>query len=221
MRAMSIARIISWGATMSVTVVLRLQARPGQVEALLAAGAALYKQALQAGTLQAVRVLQGLHDPGNVLVLGEWRSREAYWAAREHEQAGNAIVAFCAGPPQRYFFERLGYYEDMSRRAVLVGATFLRAPAAEVTAFGHFLVYEGRQLTADAPGLVYRYSYQDADDPTHFLMNVGWDSPEAWERFQRERAPTVRAAMLARGATLEPFAGRTHADADQYGGSGG
>jgi hypothetical protein len=125
------------------------------VEATLAAGKALSGRALQAGSLRAVRALQGLNDPDRVLVLGEWRTREAYWTAHEQEQAGDALVALCAGPPQRHFFEPMGYYEDLSRQAAVVAAAFIHAPA-DATGFADFLVYEGRLLTADAPGLVYR-----------------------------------------------------------------
>jgi hypothetical protein len=56
---------------MSVTVVLRLQARPGQVGALLAAGKALYGRALHAGTLRAVRALQA-QRLGVRQQLGQW-----------------------------------------------------------------------------------------------------------------------------------------------------
>jgi heme-degrading monooxygenase HmoA len=206
---------------MSVTAVLRLQARPGQVDALLAAGAMLYKAALRDGALEAVRALQGLSDANSVLVLGEWHSREAYWATRSQDQVGEAMVALCAGPPKRYFFERLGYYEDMSRRAVIAAANFLRVPADAAASFGDFLRREGRVFTANAPGLAYRYAYQDADDPTHYLMYTAWDSPTAWERFQQERAPAIRASLDARGVTTEPFFGHTHADADRYGTGGG
>jgi quinol monooxygenase YgiN len=202
---------------MSMTVVLRLQALPGQVDALLAAGKVLYQQALQAGALQGVRVLQGLHDRDNVLVLGEWRSRDDYWAAREHERAGDAIVALCGGPPQRYFFERLGYFEDMSQQAVVVAAAFVHATPAAASALADFLVHEGREYTADAPGLVYRYTYRDADNPTHFLVCLGCASSAAWESFLQDRAPALEAALAVRAATLEPFAGRTYTDADQYG----
>ncbi|HEY7066892.1 MAG TPA: antibiotic biosynthesis monooxygenase [Chloroflexota bacterium] len=204
---------------MSVTVVLRLRARPGQADAVLAAGTALYQRALQARTLQAVRVLQGLADPDDVLVLGEWQKREAYWAARAADQAGDEIVALCAGPPQRYFFDRLGYYEDMSRRAWMVAAAFMRAPAATAAAFAAFLTRDGRQFTADAPGLVYRYVYQDADDPTHFLLSIGLASQPDWEHFQQALAPPIQAAVAARGGTLDPFAGRAQVDTDLYGGT--
>src|SRR3954471_13215157 len=99
---------------MSVTVVLRLRARPGAVDALLAAGAALYRNAMQAGSLRAVRTLQGLNDPDRILILGEWHPREAYWDSGEQQQAGSEMVALCTGPPERHCFEPLGYYEDMS-----------------------------------------------------------------------------------------------------------
>jgi heme-degrading monooxygenase HmoA len=171
---------------------------------------------LHAGALEAVRALQGLSEPDSVLVLGEWRSREDYWTARSQDQAGDAMVALCAGPPQRFFFERLGYYEDMSRRGVVAAASFLRVPAEAAEGFGDFLLREGREFTANAPGLVHRYAYQDVDDPHHFLMYTAWDSPLTWDRFQLERAPAIRAALAALGATLEPFLGRTHADADRY-----
>src|SRR4051812_39144874 len=129
---------------MSLTVVLRLQARPGLIDALLAAGRVMYQQALRAGTLQSVRVLQGLQDANTVLVLGEWRSRDEYWAAREREQAGDDIVALCAGPPQRCFFERLGYYEDMSQQAVVVAAAFVRATPPAEYGLAEYLMRDAR-----------------------------------------------------------------------------
>jgi quinol monooxygenase YgiN len=199
---------------MSVTVVLRLQARPSQVDALLAAGTALYRSALQAGLLRAVRALRGLNDPDCVLVLGEWQTREAYWASREQQQAGAGMVALCVKPPQRHFFEPLGYYEDLSRQAEVMAAAFIHLPAPPPE-FADYLLHEGRRLTADAPGLVYRYAYGDADNPCHFLVCHGWASGADWERFRLERLPLVTAAASAHGATLEPFAGQTHAD--QYG----
>jgi len=99
----------------------------------------------------------------------------------------------------------------MSRQAVLVAAAFVRV-SAPTPEFADYLMHEGRRLTADAPGLVYRYAYRDADVPDHFLVCHGWASGADWERFLEERAPRVIAAASAHGATLEPFAGQTHAD---------
>lgn len=201
---------------MSITAVLILQARPGQADALLTAGASVYRRALRSGALDAVRALRGLADANRVLILGEWRSREDYWAARAQDQAGDAMVALCAGRPRRCFFEQLGFYEDMSRRPVVAAASFLQAPADTAAGFGEFLLRDGRQFTANATGLVHRFTYQGADDPTQFLMYTAWDSPAAWEVFQHERAEAIRTALAARGVTMESFCGRTHADADRF-----
>ena len=201
---------------MSITAVLRLQAPSGQADALLAAGAALYRRALRSGALEVVRALQGLADPNSVLVLGESRSREDYGAARSQDQAGDAMVTLCAGPPRRFFSERLGYYEDMSRRPVIAGASFLRVPAEGAASFGEFLLRGGREFTVNAPGLIHRYAYQDVDDATRILMYTAWDSAAAWQRFQEARAPGIRAAVAARGTTIESFCGRIHADADRF-----
>ncbi len=66
---------------LSVTVVTRRRARPGQAEALLALAS---ERIVQPGRPQAgrlwTRLFQGLDDPHVVVRVGHWQSRDAYCA---------------------------------------------------------------------------------------------------------------------------------------------
>jgi hypothetical protein len=61
--------------------------------------------------------------------------------------------------------------------------------------------------------------YRAADDGSQFLVPHGWTSAAQWQRFLQDHMPRILAAATERGATLEPFAGQTHAD--QYDPPGG
>jgi heme-degrading monooxygenase HmoA len=201
---------------MSITVLTRRRARPGQGDALLEQMRSQLDERLGgAPHFREARVFQGLEAPDVILSVTTWDSSFAYWARSRDRDHRAQLDALCIGEPERYLFERLALYEDVSREAAVVSCTLVHSPPLARAAVGTVLEGEAGPLVRALPGLVLRHSYQHVDSPQCFLVLLGWDSLGAWQDFFRDLGPRLGARLREHGATVERFVGVTRARVDR------
>ncbi len=197
---------------MSVTAVVRRQARPGEGTRLIATGAHLLEERVtRAEPLSVARVFQSLSAPDDVLFVSVWDDRVAYWASLREDSAQQQLDALCVDAPERYFVRRLALDEHTDRPVVVVDCVILQSLPANAAALrtdiGHML----RPMQQVAPGFVLRYFGQDEDEPTRLILLRGWESLAALEDFRRDVAPHLEAEWFKHGTTVERFMGRSRA----------
>lgn len=164
---------------MSVTVVIRRRARPGEGARLLAAIQRLYAGRLARDRqFRGARVLQQLDDPDSFYFMGEWTSRAAYWAGMTDDPAYAEVEALSAAPAERTFFHRVSVIENASRRAEVARAILVElhadAAAAEI-ARRRALAPALHQL----PAFAFQHLLQDLDAPRRLLFLYGWTDAAA------------------------------------------
>ena len=198
---------------MSVTVVVRRRARPGQGEALVAAMTRrLADPTPHAQPRSAAWVFQGVADPDVVLYLAHWDSREAYAARRQGDDPAE-LDALAVGKTERRFYHPLTTYEAIEGRMGAISCTRLQCRRAATLAVLTFLLEGSGPTIRGYPGVVSHHLYQDEDHPNHFLAILGWESLAVAETARRDIAPGLDAELGKRGAILERFIGRTRAEA--------
>jgi quinol monooxygenase YgiN len=197
---------------MSVTVVIRRRARPGEGAHLIATAARLLEARVeQAAPLSVARVFQSLSTPDDILLVSVWDTRAAYWARLPADAAEQQLAALCVGEPTRHFFRRLVLEEHRAQPVVVVDCAILQSAPAQAEALLSAMLQLVRPLREVAPGFVLRYLGQDEDDPTRLILLRGWESLGALEDFRLQVAPRFEAEWFKHGATVERFMGRSRA----------
>jgi hypothetical protein len=197
---------------MSVTVVVRRRARPGQEELMfgLAIGAI---QRPRARTSSTAQVFQGLTDPAAMLYLGQWNSRESYESRDTSHLA--RLDALCEGPAYRAFCHQLSLYEIVSSQVQVAACLIIRAPEGCVADIVTYLHSEAALVTQAQPGFVLRAVYQDLDDPGQLFVLVGWRSAAEQDAARRSVLAATRQRLQELGAAIEDFRGRTRAEIER------
>jgi quinol monooxygenase YgiN len=197
---------------MSVTVVVRRQAQPGQEEALIRLAIAAIERP-RARTSSVARVFQNVDDPAAMLYVGQWSSREAY-ESRDAEHVAS-LDALCQEAPARWFCQQLSLYEVVSSQVEAADCTSLRVPPAQAAAVETYLREQAAPLSQAQPGFVLRAVYQDLDDPGHLFVLLGWRSAADGEAAYQQVWPELSRALREMGAQLERFQGRTRAEIER------
>jgi quinol monooxygenase YgiN len=203
---------------MSITVVVRRQARPGQADALLALARERLGMALRRSDRRIqTQVLQSRADAHFLLWVSSWESEADYWVRMDAAGGFDRLNALSVAPAERYFFEQLSLYENMGRHPVVVQCALIHTPPDATARVLEYLQEHSGPALRRLPGLVMRMVYQDRDEPSRLFTIHGWESLAAFEQHQQEGHPHFGAQVDALGARLEYFMGLTRGYADRYG----
>jgi quinol monooxygenase YgiN len=202
---------------MTVTVVVRRQALPGQADALLALAFDRLRRApsRRARRLQ-VRVFQHLTDPHFLLWAGYWETEADYWARTEALGGLDELDALCAAPADHFVFHRLAHFENMSRIPAVVQCALIRTAPETTERVVEFLQTQRAPVLKQSPGLLLRELHQDRNVPTLLCAIHGWESQAALERHEQEGHPHFESRAQELGARVEYFQGLTRAHVDRY-----
>jgi quinol monooxygenase YgiN len=202
---------------MSVTVVVRREARPGEAPALVAAMVDWIEGlAGETEPRRSARLYQGLTDPDGVLYMADWDTRHAQMTNLAAAERYARFDAFCAEPPRRALFKQIAEQEQMGADVAVVACMLIDAAADQSAALHAFLTREARQAVAAHPGFVLRNVYEGLEAPHRFFVVSGWDSVEACERSRATLTAHLEPTLRAMGATIERFIGHARAVVDHY-----
>ena len=200
---------------MSVTLLTKRQAQPGQAEAVVTHVQRVIEACLpHVLRHEPIRLFQATRDPTILLTVSTWASREAY---RESTRGLDlsAIDALSTGPPERRFCQRIKLYESVYEPVVAVSSILVDCPPPVRDTLADYLTRESKEFVVAQPGCVLRVVYVDEDDPCTFFVLSGWSSLEAWQRFVGAPVQAAREAIRVRGGRVERFVeGRTRAEVD-------
>lgn len=197
---------------MSVIVVVRRRARPGQETALLREWVRQVEApAVWSLHRRAGRLFEDRAAPGTLLYVGDWESRVAFWARTQEDAAGHRLDAL-SEPPRYAFFQPLAVHEVVGRQMALGDFTFVRTGVAERAAVLEAL--QARDASGGSPGgeFVARYLCEDVGDREHFLLFQAWESP-AIERLE----PLLERLLSATAARIEHVVASAHVERDRLG----
>jgi quinol monooxygenase YgiN len=199
---------------MSVTVVTRWRARPGQADELVTTALRVTaRPSARAVFLRSAPLFQELQDPSVILMVDEWRSRDIVPLDGPFGNALQALDDLSVEQRQYSFFKRLALYEDLSQLPVVVACALVEAPCWARAAVQAFLLQDARQTIRDYPGLVLHHLCQDQDEPTRYFVLHGWTSRTALAQFRGAAGPALSARMRALGASsVVQFVGRSLLD---------
>jgi quinol monooxygenase YgiN len=202
---------------MSITVVVRRQARPGQAEALLAlAQERLGMTPRRPDRRIQTQVLQSRADPHSLLWVSSWESEADYWVRMNAAGGFDRLNALSAAPADRFFFQQLALYENMGRLPVVVQCALIHtSPDASARVLDYLSEHSGPALKG-LPGLLMRMVYQDRDEPSRLFTIHGWESVATFEQHQGEGHPHFQTQAHALGARVEYFMGFTRGYVDRY-----
>ncbi len=189
---------------MSVVVVARWRARPGQEAALVAGALSLWKEFY--GSPEPC-VFQSIEDPAAVMYIDEWNRRGEYLLRQSAIPA--RLDAICEAPVERTYYRPLHDYRPVSGSSPVVGASVFQAPPSAVTTTLTYLAEQLAPRIEGLPGCLRRAVYQDLDDPGRVLVITGWRSVEDRREALRgmlQRADTV---LVPLGTRIERFNART------------
>ena len=189
---------------MTVTLITRRQARPGQEDALLAVAERRLADERRLYRAQSVQLFQGRDDPGLLLRVTIWESREAF-ERRPGSRDVDQLDELCVGPPERYFCNWLSFYRVVTSQPALVTCTVLEAPEAASDRLAALLREIAGAVRGGLPDLVLHGLYQDQDAACRFIALGGWQSPEAWDQAQRGMIGHYQADLRAMGAAITRF----------------
>jgi hypothetical protein len=162
---------------MSVIVVVRRRARPGQETALLREWVRQVEApAVWSLHRRAGRLFEDRAAPGTLLYVGEWETRAAFWARTQEDAARQRLDAF-SDAPRVTFFQPLAVHEVVGRHMALGDFTFVRTGTADRAAVLEAL--EARDASGGSPGAEFaaRYLCEELGDREHFLLFQAWESP--------------------------------------------
>jgi hypothetical protein len=196
----------------SVIVVVRRRACPGQATALLREWVRQVEApAVWSLHRRAGRLFEDRAAPGTLLYVGDWETRAAFWARTQEDAARQRLDALSESP--RYsFFQPLAVHEVVGRHMALGDFTFVRASAAARAAVLEAL--QDRDASGGSPGaeFVARYLCEDVGDREHFLLFRAWESP-ALENLE----PLLERMLSATAARIEHVVASAHVERDRLG----
>ena len=188
----------------SVTIVVQRRVGPGQDTARVAAALRRVEEyGLPRQGRRPGRLFRQLDDVQVLWYVGDWDSREAYEARGRAENAG-PLDPLCVGEAARYYFELFWMSWNMSLRTIIRDGTLVQASSGADLAVRSFLRDEAGEKLRTGSGIVECNLYQELDHADRFLILRGWESPAAWEHFERERRPALDAALRRVGTVVTP-----------------
>jgi len=196
---------------------VRFQAQLGNETALLdAVGALVVTRTswLHEGS-RGARLYEGEAQPGQLLLLSDWESREAADAhvaegAPEHDRT----AALCARPPQRSFLTCRARREWACEPVGAAACTCFYAPPRMAAPLDVLLTL-WRNAPQDAPGLVGRRVYRDEDVAGRFVIVSAWRSVAAREASNTWRREAFLQHARELGFSVERFVGNSRAERDR------
>jgi hypothetical protein len=197
---------------MSVIVVVRRRACPGQETALLREWACQVEApAIWSLHRRAGRLFEDRAAPGSLLYVGDWETRAAFWARTQEDSARQRLDALSEAP--RYtFFQPLAVHEVVGRQMALGDFTFVRAGTTARAAVLDTL--QDRAASSGSPGaeFVARYLCEEVGDPEHFLLFQAREAP-ALEGLE----PLLERMLAGIAARIEHVVANTHVERDRLG----
>lgn len=194
---------------MSVLVVVRRRALPGQEQPLLAAMAAELQSSRPPRSLRA-RVFQGLSDRRAAIYIAEWSSREAYLTYNTPPLV--TLDVLCTSPPRRWYCQPLDLFEAHSEPPQVLSSSIFEAQPAAAMPLISFLMEQAGPALYQTTSCVLRALYQDLDHPSRLISLKGWRSEADWAAAMAALAPRLDAHVEQLGATVEHFTGLLRAD---------
>jgi quinol monooxygenase YgiN len=189
---------------MSVLVVVRRRARPGQEQALIEAMTAEV-QSTRPPRSSRTRVFQAISDPRTALYIAEWSSREAHLTYNSPPLV--ALDDLCTSPARRWYCQALDLYEAGSAPPQALSLTTLQCqPSAALSLITYLMEHSGPAIYQQ-PGIALRALYQDLDHPNRIVSVRGWRSVADLETARLHLMPEVDTAMRALGVRVERFTG--------------
>jgi Antibiotic biosynthesis monooxygenase len=156
---------------MSVVVVARWRARPGQETALLAGALTLWRDFYDS---PEPSVFQSVQDPTVVLYIDEWNRRGEYLLRQSALPA--RLDALCHAPVERTYYRSRTFFERIKGAAPTVGASLFSAPPSAVSTMHRYLSERLTPLMESVDGCLRRATYENLDDPGRVLVITGWRS---------------------------------------------
>jgi heme-degrading monooxygenase HmoA len=192
---------------MSITVVARRQAAPGQGATLAQAITELVGAPSSWPTgLHSVQVFRHAGDPDLFMSLSEWGSREAYQVSMA-ERAAEQLDSVSERPPDRYYFRPWVAYAIPGALATAVEAAVISYAPDQADAVNLFVLREATSQLRKVPGYCGRRVFRDDDTPGRLLIVRGWDTPRSLEHFVRHVRPTFAMRRPPVGVTADHFVG--------------
>jgi quinol monooxygenase YgiN len=192
---------------MSVTVMVRHHARPGQEDAFLRVsvrGTASY--ATSDSFLRSARVLQRVGSPGEFLWIAEWDSRNAYETSQR--ATARELENLALGRGERSFLDVVHSSEFMDRRVTALTCVLVDATATTMATAREMMQTRGRALLEAHPGFAARYLYRDLERPHRLVAVLGWTSLAAAEQAVHIINQHADELVDALGLQRESFVGR-------------
>jgi hypothetical protein len=196
---------------MTVAVVTRRRARPGEEAAMIAAVVRSAETGSPAGQ-PAARLFQDFEDPERFLRIVEAADRGAAEAAAVGEMLP---AAYCAGETERQVYERISEGEGVARLSATAGGAIVELPESASGAARAFSDQVAREMCA-RPDVARVAIYRGLDNPHRFLALCDWETEAALQAFYAEVLPTYASAVRDHGGRLDVFVERTQADLDRY-----
>jgi quinol monooxygenase YgiN len=201
---------------MTVTIVVRRQALPGQADALLALAYDRLQRVPSRRARLQVRVFQNPADPHLLLWAGYWENEADYWARTQALGGLGELDALCAAPADRFVFHRLAHFENMGRVPAVVQCTLIQTTPETTQQVLVYLETQRGPTLKQSPGILLRELYQDRNAPTRLCAIHGWESVAALECHEREGHSHFESHARELGTRVEYFQGLTRAHVDRY-----
>jgi quinol monooxygenase YgiN len=197
---------------LSITVLCELRPRPGEVEAVIRRS--IEQLSLPSGSVagrRLARLYQHADDPGWLLYLAEWSSREAFEAYRRSAPMPGTPEQFQRLPACRAY-RRLTLFERMLTPVALVHLAIVDGPAESQAARRDLALAYHRSDVRGRPGLVLLQVHEALDGGPGLLVISGWGPAEPPPAADEDAERALLGRLLASAGTVERFVGRVLAE---------
>ena len=157
------------------------------------------------------RLFEHLTDDTRLLAMEEWQGPLDF---ERHQLSAAYVEAIRAsGPAPRVdALERLQHYRHMPHAPTALACTAISSPARAAGDVEAYICDDERRDALVAGGLVLRAVYRVIGSADRLLVLHGWRSMEHLERYLTGSAVATAATLVARGATVDQFAGQMAAE---------
>jgi heme-degrading monooxygenase HmoA len=202
---------------LSVTVVTRRRAKPGQAEALFALASRRITEMPRGRQFrQQTLLFQAVADDHLLLRVSHWDNLDAYWTAMGGLGGFGPLDALCVDAGQRYFFQRIGLYEDMGRKPEAFDCAIFQAPAGEGTAMVERMQAHKTPVVRAQPGIILHAFYRDIDDADRLFIMHGWQSSADQQNFLDGPGRVLEIDLGAQGLRVERYVVLPRVEIDRY-----